>query len=77
MPKNKIAEVRESLKRDYISTTEAAIFADTSRTQIINWCKIWGIGKKVIGRWYVNKQLLHKLITGELQAEYRQAGKIK
>ncbi len=38
-----------------------------TRATIINWCKSFGIGKKIGGKWYVEESDLDKLIAGEIK----------
>ena len=55
--------------KKYISTKEAAIKADVTEATVINWCRSYGIGVKVGGRWRVSPSLLNQMLTGDLAGE--------
>ena len=50
----------------YISTIEAAEIANVTRPTIVQWCKDFGIGKKVAGTWHVEKKKLFEVLEGDV-----------
>lgn len=49
-----------------INTAVAAERAGVTIATIENWCRQYGIGIKVGGRWRVDPHLLSKMLRGEL-----------
>ena len=54
------------LPTGYIDINTAIDYADVTRMTMIAWCKKYGIGKKIAGRWCVNTGQLDKLMSGEI-----------
>ena len=52
---------------DYISTKDAAVQAEVTEPTMINWCRRYGIGIKVGGRWRVNPLQLKKMLEQGIQ----------
>lgn len=49
----------------YYTTMEAAQIAGVTTATIGNWCKRYGIGKKVGGLWRIHGALFEKFMNGE------------
>jgi len=52
-----------------LTTNEAMVVAcdygyPVTRVTIINWAKKRGVGRKVGGRWYIDKDKLQKVLKG-------------
>ena len=60
-------------KPEFISTVKAAQLAFVTKPTIIAWCEKYGIGRKRVGRWIVNKDKLDQLLVGELGNEKNKA----
>ena len=50
----------------HITAAEAAERAGITRMGMTKWCKQFGIGRKVAGRWWVDPIKLDQLLRGEL-----------
>lgn len=50
--------------QDYITVSEAMKLADVHRCTIISWCRKFGLGVKIGGRWRVNKEDLLCFLNG-------------
>jgi len=51
--------------KDYISTTTAGRRAQVAIPTIISWCKRYGIGVRVAGRWRIDPLKLQRLLDGK------------
>ena len=51
--------------KDYISTTTAGKRAQVAIPTIISWCKRYGIGVRVAGRWRIDPLKLQRLLDGK------------
>ena len=51
-----------------ITVTEARRIAEVSRVTIITWCREYGIGKKVGGRWRVDPIELGFILDGSMHS---------
>ena len=49
---------------DYITTKQAAAIARRSENCIRLWIERYGIGRKVVGRYEVNRAALEQLLSG-------------
>jgi hypothetical protein len=58
---------RDEQMSDYISTKDAAVQAEVTEPTMINWCRRYGIGIKVGGRWRVNPLQLKKMLEQGIQ----------
>jgi hypothetical protein len=58
---------RDEQMSEYISTKEAAVQAEVTEPTMINWCRRYGIGIKVGGRWRVNPLQLKKMLEEGIQ----------
>lgn len=56
----------KSKNNNFISTIKAAELAFVTKPTIIAWCEKYGIGRKRVGRWVVDKNKLNQLLDGEL-----------
>ena len=58
------------MNEEFITTAEAVEmheargFGPVGKFTIIYWCKQYGIGLKIGGRWKVDRQKLEKLLSG-------------
>lgn len=52
--------------RDWVSAGEAATLARVSISCVHKWTKRYEIGRKVAGRWRVERATLDRIIAGEL-----------
>ena len=50
-------------RENYISTKEAQKRANVTHQTVVNWCKKYGIGRKVVGRWRVDPEALENLLV--------------
>jgi len=48
-----------------LSVSEACVIANKSRSAIISWCKVHGIGHSTTGTWIVSKNKLIKLLNNK------------
>ena len=55
--------------KNIITPKEAAEIANVSSMSIMHWCNKYRIGRKIVGRWAVDKMKLEKLLAGELKIE--------
>ncbi len=53
----------------WITVPGAAELAGVSNETIYNWIEDFGIGKKIAGRWRVEKEKLDKILAGEVTYE--------
>lgn len=53
-------------KLQLMTTPEASDQADVSTTTIITWCRKYGIGVKIGGRWHVYPDKFKKILSGEI-----------
>jgi hypothetical protein len=51
----------------WISVPIAAEKAEVTPSTIIAWCQRYGIGRKVGGRWRVDREALAALLSGQSQ----------
>lgn len=49
----------------FISTGEAMRLSGASRPTVIQWCKVFGAGVLVAGRWKVDVETLKSIMRGE------------
>ena len=59
---------------NYISTKEAAEQAEVTEPTMINWCRRYGIGIKVGGRWRVDPVQLKRMLEEGVQDETHNGG---
>jgi len=55
----------ESPEDEMLSVSEACVIANKSRSAIISWCKVHGIGHSTTGTWIVSKNKLIKLLNNK------------
>lgn len=55
--------------KKYISTSEALLIANVTKMTIINWCKEYKIGKKIVGRWRIDPEKLEWLLEGKIDVK--------
>ena len=60
-------------REDLIDTNQAIQIirehgVSCTRTSLLTWIVKYHLGKKVGGRWYINKERLHKFLRGEINA---------
>lgn len=51
--------------KKYLTTTEAIPIAGVTKVTLINWCKEYKIGKKVVGRWRIDPAKLQRILKNE------------
>lgn len=61
----------------YITPKEATELAGVSHPTIIRWIKQYGIGKKVMSHFFVDKQKFLSLLEGEDLSKEQENGKKK
>lgn len=52
-----------------LSTAEAAKIAEVTRQTTVNWCREYGIGIMVGGRWRIDPRELRKIMDGTMHKE--------
>lgn len=55
--------------KKYITTTEALLIANVTKMTIINWCKQYKIGYKIVGRWRIDPEKLEWLLEGKINGK--------
>ena len=63
------------MKKKHLDTKTAKKIAQVTEATIINWCRNYGIGIKVGGRWRISPTLLERMLQGTVEkgAEYEKA----
>ena len=51
-------------KQEFITVGQAMSLSNVTRPTVINWCRDYGIGYKIGGRWQVDKVKLNKMLDG-------------
>jgi excisionase family DNA binding protein len=55
--------------KEYLTTAEASVIAGVHQTTIIDWCNQGLLGRRVVGRWRIDRSELDRLLVGSVDGK--------